>query len=273
VYVAIDTAIGELVAAVGPETTVMVVSSHGMGPNFYGAHLLGEILARLGHQTSPAQPGWLWHVAQWSWRRLPLAIRRRLTPLQKNAVDRLWPLLDGRSACFDVPNGEVYGAIRVNLVGREPQGKIKPGADYDAFCERLARELSALINADTGQPAVRRVLRTADIDAGPYLNDLPDLLVEWNTAAALDAVSSPRTGTVRVAMPGLRTGHHRPQGFFVAAGPGIGPAEVAPAVSIMDLAPTIAGLVGVELPDVDGHPIAACMGAHENQPAEAQDRC
>ena len=70
-------------------------------------------------------------------------------PLQKAGVDLVWPALDGRSNCFDIPNGEVYGGIRVNLVGREPQGKIKPGVEYDAFCDALTRDLCALaIGAD-----------------------------------------------------------------------------------------------------------------------------
>ena len=42
----------------------------------------------------------------------------------------------------------------------------------------------------------RRVLRTADVYAGPYLAELPDLLVEWNAEAPLDAVSSPKIGTM-----------------------------------------------------------------------------
>jgi predicted AlkP superfamily phosphohydrolase/phosphomutase len=261
VYRAIDDAIGQLVAAVGPETTVVVVSSHGMGPNYTGAHLLGDVLARLGHQPPPPPPRALWRAMRWSWRQMPLLLRRRLTPLQKAAVDVTWSQLDGDSRCFDVPNGEVYGAIRINLVGREPRGKIQPGKEYDDFCAALAADLCALVNAETGQPAVRRVLRTADIYAGPYLDDLPDLLVEWSGDALLSAVQSPKTGTIRMALPGERSGHHKPQGLFIATGPGIQPRRVGESASVMDIAPTIAALLGVEMPDIDGRPITACMPA------------
>ena len=260
-YGALDEALAELLDAAGSETTVLVVCSHGMGPNYYGAHLLGEILARLGHRPPPAsKPRWPWRVLQRTWRRLPLPLRARLADLQKHAVDVVWPAVDRRSMCFEVPNGEVYGAIRVNLVGREPQGTITPGHQYDTFCAELSRDLCALVNVDTGQPAVRRVLRTADLYDGPHLGDLPDLLVEWNSDAPLETVYSAKTGTIRGTVPGPRTGHHKPQGLVLAAGPGIRPRQIGEPVSVMDVAPTIAAILGVRLPDIDGRPIAACIG-------------
>jgi predicted AlkP superfamily phosphohydrolase/phosphomutase len=259
VYRALDDGIAQLLAAVGPETRILFFSSHGMGPNYTGAHLLSEILMRLGHQPLPQEPRWPWRAVRWGWRQLPLRLRRRLVPLQKAGVDLVWPALDGRSRCFDVPNGEVYGGIRVNLVGREPQGKITPGVEYDTFCDALTRDLCALVNADTGQPAVRRVLRTVDLYPGPYLGDLPDLLVEWANDAALSVVHSPKTGTIRREMPTHRTGHHTAQGLFIAAGPGIRPQRIGDAVSVIDIAPTIAALLDVTLPDVDGHPVPVCI--------------
>lgn len=260
VYRALDDALGQLLDSAAPETTVVVVCSHGMGPNYNGAHLLGEILAQLGHQPPPAsKPRWAWRLVQKGWRQLPLALRARLVEFQKTAVDLVWPALDSRSMCFDVPNGEVYGAIRVNLVGREPHGLVAPGNHYDTFCEALSRDLCALVNADTGEPAVRRVLRTADIYDGPYLRDLPDLLVEWNCEAPLNAVSSAKIGTIRATVPGPRTGHHKPHGLVLAAGPGIRPGRIGEPLSVMDIAPTIAAILGVALPDIDGHPIAACI--------------
>ena len=259
VYRALDDAIAQLLDAAGSDTTVMIMCSHGMGPNYTGAHLLGEILARLGHRPPPPQEGWPWRVARWGWRQLPLPLRTRLIPFQKAAVDAVWPALDSASTCFDVPNGEVYGAIRVNLVGREPQGKIRRGEEYAAFCDALTNDLCALINADTGNPAVRRVLRTADLYTGPYLDELPDLLVEWVGDAPLNAVHSAKVGTIRSTGPGPRSGHHKPQGLFLAAGPGIRPQRLETPVSVMDIGPTIAAILAVELPDVDGRPIDACM--------------
>ena len=51
-YVALDTAVGELVRSVGSHTTVMLVSGDGMGPNYSGSHLLEDVLVRLGVLTT-----------------------------------------------------------------------------------------------------------------------------------------------------------------------------------------------------------------------------
>ena len=40
----------------------------------------------------------------------------------KRTVDRTWPAFDPNAGkCYAVNNGEVFGAIRVNLAGREPK--------------------------------------------------------------------------------------------------------------------------------------------------------
>src|SRR5436190_2410722 len=47
VYAALDAAVGELVDLAGRDTTVTVLLSHGMGPHYDGAHLMGEVLQRI----------------------------------------------------------------------------------------------------------------------------------------------------------------------------------------------------------------------------------
>ena len=157
--------------------------------------------------------------------------------------------------CFTTPNNDVYGAIRVNLVGREPKGQIHPGAEYEAFCESLTRDLMTFVNVDTGKPLVKKVLRTADLFRGARVDDLPDLMVEWNREAPITKVSSPKTGLIEGVFPGDRTGDHKPEGMLFAYGPGIVPGRLARPVSITQLAPTIAARLGVSLPDVDGTPV------------------
>jgi predicted AlkP superfamily phosphohydrolase/phosphomutase len=190
-----------------------------------------------------------------------MAWRTALDRVTKDTVDRTWPPFDANAKCFAVNNGEMFGAIRVNLVGREPSGRVEPGRDYQDFCRKLGDDLLALVNADTGAPVARRVLRTADVHAGPRIEALPDLLVEWNTEEPIDAVRSPRFGTLRKPYVGPRTGHHRREGFLLCRGPAVVPGELAEPVEIVDVAPTIAALLGVELNDVDGHAIAECLVA------------
>jgi predicted AlkP superfamily phosphohydrolase/phosphomutase len=255
VYEALDAAVAQLLALAGPDTTALVFSSHGMGPLYNGDHLFADVLHRLGHIPPPWAPGVGWRAMRWVWRRFPKAIQGRWSAAQRATIDRLWPRFDPRSTCFPILNGEVFGAIRVNLVGREPDGRIQPGAAYDAFCVTLAQDLCELVNEDTGAPAVRRVLRTADLYRGAHVDALPDLLVEWNCDAPLNTVTSPKIGTMKRPYTGHRTGHHRDQGIFFATGPGLTARRIDGVVSAMDVAPTLAHRLGVTLPDVDGRPI------------------
>ena len=48
VYEAVDRAIGDILARIDDEVTVIVISGDGMGPNYAGSHLLPDVLHRLG---------------------------------------------------------------------------------------------------------------------------------------------------------------------------------------------------------------------------------
>lgn len=279
VYAAIDGAIGELLEAAG-DALVMVVAAHGMS-HWYGAQfLLQEILFRLGAACPPvrgpardklssAMTG-----SRWMWRRLPPPIQRLLQPLRRRILAAITPA--GRlpaiaadlrtSYCFPVSNGLAIGGIRLNLSGREPSGILEP-SQADEFCKNLSADLLSIVDERTKKPLVKRVLRTADIYTGECLDHLPDLLVEWSDeaptgstvvgkgAAATVRARSPKIGVIEGANDYGRTGEHRPEGLFIAAGPGVRPGLLPREISILDFAPTFGKLLGVELPDADGRPI------------------
>ena len=275
IYGALDTALGRLLARAGPETTVVVVCSHGMGPHYDATFLLDEILLRLDGVETAGVRRRLVGACESVWKRTPPVLKRLIRPLVNGARRRreartgkreeslsealLTPDI-GRRRFFTVPNNDVHGGIRVNLAGREPQGIVQPGAEYDALYEELRRELGELVNLETGKHLVRAVVRSAEIYEGEGLDGLPDFLIEWDTSAPIRAVQSPKIGKIEREFDGIRTGDHKPEGLFVAKGPSIRPQRLAAPVSIMDVAPTVAALLGVPLPDVDGKPIRAALG-------------
>jgi len=116
------------------------------------------------------------------------------------------------------------------------------------------------INVTTGEPLVKAVLRSADLYQGDNMRYLPDLLVEWNRSAPVSEVFSPKTGRIAGTYTKCRTGDHTSEGLFFIRGPSIASGQVQAQVSVMDLAPTIASLTGVELADVDGKSIAPLIG-------------
>ena len=280
VYVAIDAGLGRILAEVGPETKVIVLAGHGMTHKHGAQFLLHEVLARLrvavprvpDPQPPPRLRDRLDSILAWGWRRMPDAVKSSLRSVRRQV--RGWidgpdevppPKLDhARSRCFIVDNGFSVGAIRFNLIGREPAGLVRRGAEMDALSDFLERELLAIRDVETGKPAVAAVRRTRDLYRGEHLDVLPDLLVEWNPDLALGTASAgkPGTGRMRIGSDAIgviegenrycRTGEHRPEGFFVAVGGDIKRGTVGRIVSVMDFAPTITKMLGVEMPDIDG---------------------
>ena len=163
--------------------------------------------------------------------------------------------------------------IRLNLLGREPAGLIRPGQEADAFVAELSEDLLAIQDDRTGQGLVRRVQRTRDICEGPQVEGLPDLLVEWADAVptgstavaggigAEVSISSPKLGILTGRNHFGRTGEHRRHGLMIAAGPDIRMEQSSRRFSILDLAPTFCGVLGVDFPEAERTPIQEIVGA------------
>ena len=259
VYSAIDAALGAIIEAAGPETALVVYGSHGMGPHYGATFLLDSALQHIEAARMPLaglrrRTG---DAARWLWKRVPFRLGKVPGPAGKRLRSQIGvalPTLDvpGTRNCFQVPNNDTWGAIRINVVGREPTGRVLPGAAYDRFCEQLIRDLRDLVDADDGRPVVRRIVRMEDVYERTPDDDLPDLLVEWEHDRPIRAVKSPLVRFATGRYPGVRTGDHRPDGFVLARGPARAAGTLPRHLEVEDLAPTIAAHLGVALADVDG---------------------
>ena len=260
VYAAVDAAIGEILAAANDVDHVLVVSGDGGGPNHAGWHLLPEVLERLGFLVPPGKggdgdsgppqkpglygrlrglvpPGLRQSVS----RHLPAGVRDKL--MKKGAAARLdW----SRTRAFCLPT-DLEGCVRINLRGREPEGIVAPG-ELDALCDEIAEKLVELVNPATGKPAVREVVRVSAAFPGERAERLPDLVVAWDDAAPLTELTGPGIGTVSAPSPDGRTGTHRPPGFLLARGPGFTPGAELQGVRVVDFAPTVLHLLGIDPP-------------------------
>lgn len=205
-----------------------------------------------------------------AWRRLPSRLpawlRTRGSSLPSLGAD------PERSRWFKAKNGLATGGIRLNLVGREPRGLVKRGREADQFVGELVAALEEIIDDRTGRPLIKRVMRTSALYSEECLDELPDLLVDWDDAtptgsaqiaggaSALVRVRSPRIGVVEGVNTYGRTGEHRIGGLLVARGAGIRPGPLGRTASIMDIAPTIGALLGVDMPRTDGVVIPELLG-------------
>ncbi len=294
VYMAIDAAIGEILAEIDDDTIVVFLASHRMAHNYGAQFLLPEVLISLGaaeiynmdhvHSPSSGSENRMDALLKTVWHRMPQSITGKLGALRdsyRGHADAHHasppPTISGidlkKSKCFPVENALSVGGVRVNLAGREPMGIIKPGTEMDSFCDDLARNLLKIVDYDTGTPMIKSVRRTSELYQGEGMDHLPDLLVEWSdekysgTSDNGDGkgsrirLFSEKTGIIEGVNSYCRTGDHRPEGLFIAFGAGINPGCLDRTVSIMDFAPTFTSLLGVKSSSVDGEPIREILKA------------
>ena len=265
-YAAIDDAIGKLRAELPPDTALMVVSGDGVRPNHAGWHLLPTVLERLGYTNAgpdlktaatarPQSPiarlknALPPRARRWVADMLPRSLRERVgAHLQSGHID--W----SRTRAFTLPT-DLEGYIRINLKGREPQGIVAPGAEYDELCASIRSRLSGLRNTATGKAAVRDVWLCHDIFTGQRQEQLPDLVVSWNDDAPIVSLDAPGMDRVEAPSPDPRTGTHSTSGFMLAHGSGFA-GGVRARGRLEQVAPTILSLLGLPTESgFDGQPI------------------
>ena len=293
VYKAIDSAIGKILAEVGKDTTIFFLASHRMSHTFGGNFLLGKILEKLGYlkicpqrvrvSQLPGQIKTSKDLLAWGWRKIPNKIRSIFEPNLLSLYDLILERTEGgdllplpsyirnidfhHSVCFPVPNGNAVSGIRINLSGREPNGIIKPGKEMHDCCTSLIRDLLNIINEKNGKALIKSIKMASVLYEGEYSDYLPDLFIEWNDETSLGSLAigdqegsqlrlvSEKLGVLEGKNTYCRTGDHRPEGLFMAIGPGIKAGRMSRTVSIMDFYPTFVKLFGLPMPPVDGSPI------------------
>lgn len=266
-YVVIDEAVGNLIRRAGPDTTVLLFSPKGMDDNFCRNAILPDMLHRVladdRNASMAPRPGLLMtlrehvplnlrHIVKSA---LPIRLRHQLT-----AFWRVGQINWSRTQAFSMM-ADVQGWIRINLSGRETAGIVKPGAEYDALCTRISEGLKTFVDADTGEPIIRKIVRSDRVFQGDRSDWLPDLIVDWveSPASRMKAAYSPLFGRIPWPTPGRnpegRGGNHNTQGFLIAAGPGVKSGNIG-TVDILDLAPTILNMLGQPVPaEMEGKPI------------------
>lgn len=192
-------------------------------------------------------------LAAWPGCRFPAYALRRLGALQWQPpawYRPWWP----RMKAFALPSyGDGY--IRVNLKGREPRGIVEP-AGYDPLCRELQDKLLRLRDPRSGRRLVREVVRVRSSLAriAEDLRPDADLVVLWERQPN-DMAEDAEAGRLGPA-PFWKSGSHRPTGFLIGLGPGISPAAPPGRARVIDVAPTILGLLGVPGPGgMEGTPL------------------
>ncbi|MBA3964280.1 MAG: alkaline phosphatase family protein, partial [Nitrospirales bacterium] len=251
VYQAIDREMGLLLKQLSGESNVFVVSLFGMKDLYPTSGLIEAFCRQLGYQVPSNESlpslnpiSLLRRVISPDVRaRLSLCFPRRLQMwLETNRyqTETNW----AQTKAFSIPALNT-SFVRVNLLGREPQGIVKPGSEYEGLLYQIETDLKQLVDVRSGEPAVERVIRTAEaFRCGPPLV-LPDLSVEWkSTSYLMDRVRHPKVELVQARPQYNRSSYHTFNGFVAAAGPSIRAGGELGEVSPLDFAPLFQSLMG-----------------------------
>lgn len=268
VYRALDDAVAAIRRAAGTDTWTLVVASHGMGPYVGGYQLLPAVLERLGCGRSGtlvsrarARVG---PRARTALRRLvPTSARRHLNAAAASTRSRL-----GSGVLATAFENNRCGAVRLNLVGREPHGRVHPGDEARALLEAIRAELLALRDPVSKEPIVAATVTADEAFGAGHHPDVPDLMVDFRTdLGPLEACVGPRAGRIEVPLwdrralgplgPRGRTGDHTTVSRLWLEPPhGVARPELHHA-SVLDVAPTVLALLGVSTPaGLDGRSLA-----------------
>jgi len=281
IYQRVDDFIGQMRDCIPDDTAVIVMSDHGFGSLHYVVNLnlflLDQGLLKLkrdawtrlktGLFRAGLTPASIWHMVErvglqnYVWQ-VSKSTRNKVVGRFLSFDDVDW----SRTLAYSIGHvGQVY----INLKGREPEGIVEPGAEYEAVRQRVSDALHQLRHPKTGQPLVDRLVPGDQVVHGPYASHSPDLHVILD---GYKTIVFPLFATdSRIVTRQIRgdSGCHRQHGIFIACGPQIQSGVKIEGAHIMDLAPTILHLM--ELPvldDMDGRVLTEALST--SRPIERQ---
>lgn len=283
VYGRLDDIIGEVLDMVGEETTLLVMSDHGMGPRSDRAFYLNNWLILNGYLQTVQVSGD--PLVKRSLRRLKSFVihtgldfaRSRFSAQMRQAIKQRIPSIFRKARLHEsfasidwtatrAYADELMGVIRINLKGREPEGTVHPGKEYEQLCAEITEKLMAIKDPQMGETVIAEVLKKEQIYQGPYLKEAPDMVIVWKDDLYSSQPSPPSSGSqdppylgrldsedTSRALMYHTSGAHRPHGIFMIRGPEIRKGGMVAGARIIDLAPTILYLMGQAIPkSMDG---------------------
>jgi predicted AlkP superfamily phosphohydrolase/phosphomutase len=222
----LDGILAEVVSLAGPDATVVFASDHGFGPQT-GTFFVNAWLEERGHLA-------------WAGADAPRAAGAQALGIEQLARHAF--LMDWTKTRAYAPTPSSNG---VHIVPHGPghPGGVRP-EDYARFRDELAQELRGVRDPVTGVPVVARVHTRDEVFEGPYKEMAPDLTLELADGGLISILAS----DVPFRRRSVASGTHRPEGIFMARGPGLECGVRLGSLSILDVAPLLLESLDLEVP-------------------------
>jgi predicted AlkP superfamily phosphohydrolase/phosphomutase len=227
-YDRMDTLIGRVMQQIDDQALLLVISDHGFKP-FNRCMNLNAWLHQNGYlvlKDGKSESGDWFEDVDWS-----------------------------RTRAYTMGLNGLY----LNMKGREREGIVEAGAKADALKEELCSKLDGLVDPASGRVGITGMFDCDALYAGPYVDNAPDLIVGYGEGfrASWDSVMGKVTTAIFEDNLKAWSGDHCVDPRLV---PGVLFSNRKIAIekpAIVDVAPTVMKLFGLELPSYfDGKPWA-----------------
>ena len=273
-YEHLDTVIKRLLGVFQEDTTVMIVSDHGFGglhKDFYinkYFHDVGilkskpkppitlntELLRTI--KTTLKKLTYRMGIGQWVDRIVPDWFRlKALTPTADTGLGNVdWSQTEAYFCSLSGQN------VWINLKGRQSEGIIEQGKEYESLRDHLIEKLYAVKDPETSQDIIRKVYKREEIYTGDFVSNAPDLIIDMAEGYVMQVGFAQEMLMPAMQYKLYRSGCHRQHGIFIAVGRDIKKNHQVPNAEIIDIVPTMLYLLGKQVPTyMDGKVLKAIL--------------
>lgn len=222
----VDNFIGEFVSMAGKNASVVIASDHGFGPTVEVFHL-NEWLHRNGYLE---------------WADSGSVEQKHAETLGLGTMARRFYEIDWNKTTAYCPTPSSNG---IYITPPTEPGKGVPAERYESFRREIKDALLQFKDPVTGESPVTQIWTKEEAFGGTQMSSAPDLTLMLRDGGLVsilpsDVLLKPRRETA---------GAHRPDGVFIASGPGIRRGVLLPALSILDIAPILLYTLGLPVPE------------------------
>ncbi len=274
----LDAKIGELIETFGEDTTVMVMSDHGMKP-FRKVLYVNNLLCKMGmlHEGRESVEKATYSLAHFCFQTvINLMIKLKFSPdslkrfLPQWLFNRLSIIL-GQGKGFDWSKTKAFSTnigdgIVINLKGRQPKGIVFQ-EEYEDIRNAIIRQIKEIKDPDAGEGIVECIYKREELFSGDFVKGAPDIIIKLKAGYSAD--SSTKISGILEEENLLEpiTADHTRNGLFIISGSLIKKGTSLNRINLLDVAPTILSLAGVPIPsDLDGRVLSEAF-LEESKPA------
>jgi len=267
-YTQLDSILGEILAKMDEDTTLLVASDHGFGAleSYVSINLW---LSEKGYLKYYKTGAWLREIDKKFGITNRLGNMKKLQDYLKFDAKLEQIIIMKQTVAYA---GDVYEeGIFLNVKGRQEHGIVKPGEEYEKIRDEIIGGLKEIKFPGTTKPLFTQILKKEDIYSGKYLDDAPDITVVVDDHKSLITNNLPALKSKFVKAPRNNAeGTHEPDGIFMAYGASIKPDSSFGKYDILDMTPTILHAMGEPyFSDMDGKPIFSIFSdGATTEPAE-----